>query len=222
MRQNKGMSLVEIMIVVGIFAMMVLVVNGVIVSAQSMWSSSTIFSTLEEQALRISRQIAGDLEKSAMMYAPSGSGLSYTDLLPHVTPTGGNSTDGYFGDNITFLVPKFDANGQPQLKVTSNDISVDWLAGTIINFSLVTENGRTRIRRTSTSVGIAGSTETVDLTENATSLEFRDKDTDSKLAYFMVRWSFTLAKRSMMSRTYSVQRTGVVFLRNSRGAEDLY
>lgn len=222
MKQNSGMSLVEVMIVLGIFSMMVLVINGVIISAQNLWSSSNIFSTLEDEALRVSRQIAGDLEKSSVMKCPTGSGLAYTDLLPHIDETGGTSLDGYYGDNITFLVPSFGINGQPQLKITNSSLGVDWLSGTVISFSLVTVGGKKVIRRTSYSVGDFVNAETTDLTNNAISLSFRDKDTDSALPYFVIKWAFVLQRKGVAARTYTVNRNGEVFLRNSRGAEDLY
>jgi len=222
MNRNSGMSLVEVMIVMAIFALMVLVINGVIISAQNLWSSSSIFSTLEDEALRVSRQIAGDLEKSAVMHVPSGTGLSYTDLLPHITETGGNDDDGYFGDNITFLTPSFDSNGQPGLYVTSSVIDVDWVNGVVISFSIATVGSKKVIRRSSYDVGDISSLESIDLTNNVISMTFRDKDTDPQLPYYIVKWSFVLQRIGIAKRTYTVQRNGEVFLRNSRGSEDLY
>lgn len=216
------MSLLEIMVVTAIFAAMTIVINNVIFSAQVMWSGGSSYSSLESECLKITKQISADLEMSAVMQVPTGVGLSYTDRLPHVEISGGDDTDGYYGDSITFLTPGFRSNGEPIVLFTSTELSVDWTQGSVITYSTIpTTGGSNILRRTVTNL-VTGAVTSKDLTTNLESIRFRDKDSDVDIAsYYVVKYDMTLKKKGIAGRFYSIIRSGYVYLRNSRGAEDL-
>ncbi len=222
MKNENGMTLIEMLFVLAMFAAITYAINSTIFSAHTLWSGSKAFTDLEKEALDITRQIAGDLEKAAVMMAPPDTGLSFSDRLPHIGVTGGNDTDGYYGDNITFLVPTYSSDGEPLLRITSNDIGVDWSKGRIISYSVVTVNGKRVLRRTSTKVDDSTDTNTIDLTDKVVYVRFRDRDTDYHVkSYYEVIYEIRLQSAGPGGRVYTVTRSASVYLRNSRGAEDL-
>ncbi|MDZ7815936.1 MAG: hypothetical protein U5N86_08025 [Planctomycetota bacterium] len=214
----RGTSIVEMVFVLAIFTVVLLAINSVIFSAQTMWGSAYPYSTLEEEALKIFRQLKGDLTNSAVMWAPSDTGLSYSDRLPHIPITNGNETDGYFGNELVFLTPHFDSDGRPILDISGDDIIVDYSQGNIVRY-YVSNN---ELRREVTDL-TDDSVRTDTITKHLASISFYDHDTaPTKMdSFYTVRVEIELTKRKFTGRILSISRNMTAFLRNSRGADDL-
>ena len=218
---NSGMTLVEAIVVTAIFAVMAVVINGVIFSAQSIWATSFPYSTLEEEALVVSRQLNVDLSKSATRFAPLEAGLDFTDTMPHVDITNGGmlETGDEWGSEIYLLGPAFNEANRPILGSSESGMTIDWSIGSIIRFY---QRGRELVREV-TSITDGQVSESV-VTRNLVEIKFFDADCAPLLidSFYVVRYELTLTKRIFTGRVVTVTRNGVAYLRNSRGADDLF
>jgi prepilin-type N-terminal cleavage/methylation domain-containing protein len=223
MNKRSGMSLVEMMMVMAIFSMVILVVYRAVYDIQTMHSGGMSQSMLETEALKIVKRLSTDLQMSAAMHCPTSSGLTYTDLLPHIDISGTDAGGASYGENLVFLIPSFQTNGQPNLLISATDLGVDWGRSKIVRYTPVNRpNGRRALTRTTTDVytGVTSAPEV--LTEYLQSIEFRDKESDSDVdSYYTIKYVLTLRQMGVGRKLYYVRRGGYFYLRNSRGSEDL-
>ena len=222
MRSENGFTLLEIIIVITVFVIMTFAINNVIFSAQNIWSSSSAFSKLEDEALRITKMLSKDLSSSAVMWAPSSTGFSFDNRLPNIPITGGSTTSGYYGDSIIFLIPKFDSTGKPLIAATANYLGVDWDQSYVVNYYTVPQTGgKLILSRNCVNVSDSTDTKTDVLTKNLVSIKFRDKDTDSSIpSFYVVRYEIVLKEKGL-TKDYTIKRCGSAYLRNSSGSSAL-
>lgn len=217
---NKGMTLIEAIVVTAIFAVMAVVINGVIFSAQSIWATSFPYSTLEEEALVLSRQLNIDISRSAARWAPEEAGLGITDPMPHVSvETGDILTNGdEWGSEVLLLAPAFNASNRPILSGVGEGMTIDWKIGSIVRYY---QEG-TQLIREVTQITDGTVTEQV-LTNHLVSIRFFDADSAPLTidSYFLLRYEIMLQKRIFTGRLVQVSRNGTAFLRNSQGSGDL-
>ncbi len=218
---NRGMTLIEAIIVAAIFAMMAVVINGVIFSAQSIWATTFPYSTLEEEALVISRQLNIDISRSAARWAPDEAGLAFTDPMPHVNTDDGGvlENDDLWGSELFLLGPAFNSSNQPILGGAGVGMTIDWTIGTVIRYY---QDG-TKLVKEITQISDGSTTEQV-LTNHLVTIRFLDADCAPLTidSYYLIRYEILLQKRIFTGRLVEITRNGVAFLRNSQGADDLH
>ncbi len=188
--ENKGFTLVEIMIVVALAVILVGVLITAMIETRDIFNVTTTSATVEENTRTAIARLTQELmttDKDKISIA--------RDVC-----TNGSACPGT--DTITYVLPKY-SSGTP---VLTSDGEVDWDTDNPVKVGLNSSDAAQLIR-------IQGG-ESVVLANNVKKINFVDHNLDSSLYLDELKVTIEVEKTTPRGRVYTVTSTGVVNMRN--------